>query len=392
MTPVESEPLPPTPAWLRALAVACVVATFILLGLGSIVTTFRVGMADPIWPTHPWHLAFIDWTESSAGFLIEHTHRLFAFAVGGLVSLFALLTWIREPRPALRWIGLAGLVGLLIAFGLMHRDLIKQVGSPTIAWPTATTGATLGCFSLAVLCGLIGFGRSGGGVRLAVVVILGAVMLQGLLGGLRVRLNELFGTDLAALHGFFAQLIFAFLVAIMAVMFVRQRPTGESVGGIRGLAWGVVALLVVQLFWGALLRHTGWLSMQRLHFLTAFIATAVIVWLIVVVAIRPTARAAFGGAIVTLGVLLGLQVTLGVEAWFSKFSQGILPELQMPVQDALHATIRTLHVLIGASLLATATALAARMGMTGASITPTATRSQALRTGQDRPSPVEVQS
>ena len=68
--------------WMHAWAGLTAVATFLLLALGSVVTTLRVGMADPIWPTYPWHLFLIDWHEPSTGFLIEHSHRLAGYVVG----------------------------------------------------------------------------------------------------------------------------------------------------------------------------------------------------------------------------------------------------------------------------------------------------------------------
>ncbi|HEV2947246.1 MAG TPA: hypothetical protein VGX70_07710, partial [Gemmataceae bacterium] len=68
--------------WLHRWAVLTVCATFILLLLGAVVTTFRVGMADPIWPTYPWHLLLVSWDEPRPGFLIEHSHRLAGYVVG----------------------------------------------------------------------------------------------------------------------------------------------------------------------------------------------------------------------------------------------------------------------------------------------------------------------
>ena len=41
------------PRWLHRWAIFTVVATILLLGLGSAVTTFNAGMADRVWPTAP---------------------------------------------------------------------------------------------------------------------------------------------------------------------------------------------------------------------------------------------------------------------------------------------------------------------------------------------------
>src|SRR5439155_14508497 len=104
-------------------AVVTLALLFALLALGAFVTSFKVGMADPVWPTRPWHLALIQWQEESHGFLIEHSHRLAGFIVGGAVSILALAVWLTEPRPTLRWGGFVALVALLAAFCLLHCTL-----------------------------------------------------------------------------------------------------------------------------------------------------------------------------------------------------------------------------------------------------------------------------
>src|SRR6059058_3410722 len=112
------------PRWLRLWSAATLAALFALLALGAVVTSFRVGMADPVWPTRPWHLLTISWQEPSPGYLIEHTHRLAGFVTGGAVALLAMLLWLTEPRPTLRWGGLVALVALLVAFGQLHGSLL----------------------------------------------------------------------------------------------------------------------------------------------------------------------------------------------------------------------------------------------------------------------------
>src|SRR5262249_55820749 len=59
--------------------------------------------------------------------------------------------------------------------------------------------------------------RHGGWLRALAVITLLAVMFQGLLGGLRVRLNALYGKELAPVHGVFAQVVFCLLVALAAL-------------------------------------------------------------------------------------------------------------------------------------------------------------------------------
>ncbi len=280
--------------WVHALAVLTVGATVILLGLGSVVTTFRVGMADPIWPTYPWHLLLISWQEPSPGFLIEHTHRLAGYLVGCCVMVLALSLWFGDSRRWLRWLGLAALLGVIV---------------------------------------------------------------QGLLGGFRVKLNALMGTDLALIHGCFAQVVFALLVSL--ALFTSRRWTGTALPlpapaelrHLRRCSLLLTALLFVQLILGAVVRHMHSSLGQRAHVLTAFAVVAVAVWLAKTVWESSAPEGFLRNVVKFLAVLIVLQLLLGVEAWTLKFASGGLPEAQ--ILTARQALVRTGHVLIGSWILAT---------------------------------------
>jgi heme A synthase len=285
----------PVPRWVHAWAVLTVVATAGLLALGGVVTTFRVGMADPIWPTAPWYLFFISWREPSAGFLIEHSHRLAGYVVGCCVIVLALGLWFTAKQPWLRKLG---------------------------------------------------------------VVALAAVIAQGLLGGFRVKLNALVGTDLAAIHGCFAQVVFSLLVGL-AVLTARRADTEEidERQGQRLLRLGLVltALVLGQLVWGALVRHTHGAFAQRAHLLTAFAVVAAAAWFVKSAIESPTLCKRMGVALWVLCGLLLVQLMLGVEAWLGKFSTGVLPELQAVTLG--QAIVRTGHMLVGSWVLATTVVL-----------------------------------
>src|SRR6516165_8792636 len=100
--------------WLHRWAVLTACATFVLLLLGAVVTTFRVGMADPIWPTYPWHLALVSWKEPSPGLIVEHTHRLFDYLLGLCCILLAAGLWYFQKRRWLGWLGVAALGGVIV--------------------------------------------------------------------------------------------------------------------------------------------------------------------------------------------------------------------------------------------------------------------------------------
>jgi cytochrome c oxidase assembly protein subunit 15 len=102
-------------SWLNRFAWLTAAATFLLLGLGGLVTSKGAGMAVPDWPTtygynmflFPFHL----WT---GGIFYEHTHRLWASMVGLLTTILAVWTWLREPRAWLRWLGVAAFLAVVL--------------------------------------------------------------------------------------------------------------------------------------------------------------------------------------------------------------------------------------------------------------------------------------
>lgn len=356
--------LRPVPRWLHVCAVLTVAATLLLLAIGQMVTSFGAGMADRVWPTEPWYLFSNPKYEFS--YLIEHSHRIAGFTIGGLVSILALgLAWT-EPRRAARWVGVVGIVLLLVGFGEFHRGLMAQrdVPTPEVRMPVAAIGVTLAGLLVALAVPSTGLfsGVAGSGLRLLGVAALCGVMIQGLLGGFRVMLNALVGTDLAAIHGVFAQVVFGLLVTL-AILTARPPATRvpESQGRlVRRWAVILVALLFVQVIWGAMVRHDPSPLTQRLHLLTAFLALAWAVWVLMVLFALPAARARVGLLCGLLVSLLAIQIYLGVEAWMVRFAQYTLPELV--VITPLGAATRTAHALVGTALLATAVAVTVQLG------------------------------
>src|SRR6478672_4637114 len=90
-------------------------ATFLLIGLGGVVTSHEAGLAVPDWPTTYGYNMFLFpvrlWQNN---ILYEHTHRLFASLVGLLVSILAVWLWLREPRAWLRWLGVSAFFAVLL--------------------------------------------------------------------------------------------------------------------------------------------------------------------------------------------------------------------------------------------------------------------------------------
>ena len=85
------------------------VFTWPLLFVGGLVTTYRVGMAVPDWPTtFGMNMFLYDMTRASWAVFGEHTHRLYGAAVGVFVILLMVDLFAFDRRPWMRWLGVAG--------------------------------------------------------------------------------------------------------------------------------------------------------------------------------------------------------------------------------------------------------------------------------------------
>jgi len=224
------------------------------------------------------------WSKMVGGIFYEHSHRLFGSLVGFLTIFFAISLWMKESRHWLRWLG---------------------------------------------------------------VVALGGVIVQGILGGLRVTL---LAQTLAIIHACFAQAFFALAATLVLFTSVEWRtPVVQQVtadaGRVQRLAVVTTGLIYVQLIFGAILRHRG--EAEVLHIVGALIVTVHVVLLtsrIVwnysrVPVLMKTAR--------VLGSLLVVQLLLGIGAYLGKFTQsGAALNLYV-------VPLATTHVVVGALMLVT---------------------------------------
>src|SRR6266403_2875833 len=105
--------------WLNRFAWCTVVATLLLLCRGEIVTSKNAGLAVPDWPTtFGYNMFLFPASRWVGGILFEHTHRLIASTVGLLTLILAGWLWRTEWR---RWVRLLGLtaVGVVILQGVL---------------------------------------------------------------------------------------------------------------------------------------------------------------------------------------------------------------------------------------------------------------------------------
>ena len=373
MTPTFTRPVT---RWLRVLSILTVIVAAAVIVLGSLITTFRVGMSDPVWPTEPWFLIVNNhvWVEEPArGFLIEHTHRLVAWAIGVFATVLAVGAWIAEPDRKMRWIGTTAILFLLLAYLGLHGEMgaawrARKAGGELV-WPVGSAIACgVGVFVMGVVSVMmLRRPTVGSAVRLFATLGLVAVMIQGLLGGYRVFLDQLMGTQLAAIHGSFGQVTFAILMGVAVLTAPRRDgdclPEAER-AKLQTLGVLLPILVTCQLIWGVWVRHMGSPIGQRLHILTAFVVTGLCVWLCVRTIATEASRKQLGFYVYHLLAIIGVQIVLGVEAWMGKFAasgpSAMLPPELRPITEYA-ATVRTFHTLIGAALLASTVVLAIRI-------------------------------
>lgn len=295
--------------------VACllVALTTVLLCFGALVTTFDAAMAVPDWPATYGHNMFLfpfaEWFYGPFDLFLEHGHRLLGAAVG-LVSLV-----------------LAGAVWRSNASGLVR----------------ALTGA-------AVLL----------------------VVVQGLLGGARVLLDD---TTVAKVHACTGPLFFAVAVAIATL---TGRPAVAHRGSGGRMPTALLIAAYVQLVAGAQLRHldaaVAPATFQTLVALHIVGAVAVTVLAVVSAAVlREDGPAAARRWSTVIVALVGFQLLLGAGAWIAKWGvpPGLLPEAwqwsePLRARSTANAAVITGHVLLGIAILGGAVVLAISSGMLSA--------------------------
>ena len=311
-----------------AIATAC--ATFPLIFMGGLVTSHQAGMSVPDWPnSYGYNMFLFPPRLWIGGILYEHTHRLMGTVVG-LCS-----------------------IGLVIA-------------SFTSTW-------------------------AGRRERWLAAAVLGAVIFQGVLGGLRVVLVQL---DLAIVHACVAQAFFclaAYVAVETSVWWQNRKPASieDQARGHRLVMLGVATVLAiyVQLIVGATMRHfqaglaipdlplaygkvlppinsaqldaANWVRTRDLnlepvtlgqiwlhfgHRIGAVVVTLLILALATMVVRRYAGEAKLRRPALLLFALIAIQLTLGV----------------LTVLMRKPADIASAHVAVGALVLVTAFVLTAR--------------------------------
>jgi cytochrome c oxidase assembly protein subunit 15 len=173
------------------------------------------------------------------------------------------------------------------------------------------------------------------------------IAAQGLLGIFRVSLNAWLGPTLAWVHGCFAQIVFATLVSVaLCTSPAWSRPSTMAFStSLRRWSIAMVGIVYLQLVLGGMVRHQGTLLVARGHLLGAFVTAAGLLWLVKMASDMGACRRANRAIL----ALLGVQVMLGVEAWFLWMKRAYTPYAGLEESMAMH-WLRSGHYLAGTLL------------------------------------------
>jgi len=102
-------------AWLNRFIWFLAALTLFLICSGGMVTSKGVGLAVPDWPTtFGYNMFLFPVSGWVGGIFFEHTHRLIASGVGFLTIVLAVWLWKAESRKWVRMLGIAALAAVIV--------------------------------------------------------------------------------------------------------------------------------------------------------------------------------------------------------------------------------------------------------------------------------------
>jgi cytochrome c oxidase assembly protein subunit 15 len=262
-------------------------SSFLLIVVGAIVTSTGSGLAVPDWPTtFGYNMFLFPFSKMAGGILYEHSHRLIGAVVG--IMTIILTVWL--------WVSPAG----------------KYRNTPLLRW-----------LSLAALL---------------------AVIVQGILGGLRVTLLK---HDLAIFHAALAQAFFALTICIALFTSRGWQESADSKRSlftilhspfsIQSLSLLISILIYLQLVFGAIYRHTG--MSLKIHIFLAFLILLNVFLIFIRVILIPSAKERLFRPVFFLLGLLILQIFLGMFSFLSNVAFKITTTAHVATGALLFATV-----------------------------------------------------
>jgi len=134
--------------WLNRYAKLVAASTLLLIAAGGMVTSTGSGLSVPDWPnTYGWFMFTFPMSKWVGGIRYEHTHRLIAGTVGFLTIILAIWTWRVEPRVWVRRLGVAAL-GAVILQGLLGGLTVILLLPPAVSIGHAALAQLFFCITV----------------------------------------------------------------------------------------------------------------------------------------------------------------------------------------------------------------------------------------------------
>jgi heme a synthase len=138
---------PPSP-WLHRYAVALACATLGLVFAGGLVTSKGAGLAVPDWPLSYGTLMPEGWFRAE-NVRAEHSHRMIAGTIGIATLILAIWIWRAEPRRWVRYVALAALLSV-ITQAILGGITVLNLLPTSISVSHALLGQTFFCLTVAL--------------------------------------------------------------------------------------------------------------------------------------------------------------------------------------------------------------------------------------------------
>ena len=276
--------------WLHRFACLLASATFLLIVAGASVTSHRAGLSVPDWPTTYGRFMFsFPMSKWVGNIRYEHVHRLIASVVGMLT--IALAFWLARKEPR-RW--------------------VRRLG----------------------------------------IAALGAVIAQGILGGLTVKL--MLPPSISIAHASLAEAFFCITLVLALVTSERwlQAPPAIEIanaGLIRRFALASTIAIYLQIILGATIRHSE--SGVIAHIIGAIVVSGCVITSVVIVLLARREREFLRPAVLLIG-LVAAQIALGLATLMVRVPKNADGQL-----SAIQIVVPTLHLALGALILATSLAI-----------------------------------